>query len=350
MFHIMAFLNEVRTIMKKILNNPENYVPEMLEGLLAAHPHRLKSVGGDPHCIVRANSPIEGKVGIVTGGGSGHLPVFLGYVGQGMLDGCAVGDVFASPTAEQMYETTKGVHGGAGVLHLFGNYGGDVMNFANAADMASMEDGIEVATVLVADDVASAPPERAHARRGVAGMVYAFKIAGALAEEKASLAQVKAIAEHALANTRSMGVALGPCIVPQVGKPTFTLGEDEMEIGMGIHGEQGVRRGKLRTADEIVDELVNPILEDIDLTGSEVTVMVNSLGATPLEELYIMYRRLLEVFKSRNISVYRPYIGRFATSMEMIGASLTVMRLDDELKRLLDAPASSPFFDNGQFV
>lgn len=336
--------------MKKILNNPEHYVPELLEGLLAAHPNRLKSVGGDLHCITRADTPSEGKVGIISGGGSGHLPVFLGYVGRGMLDGCAVGDVFASPSMEQIYQTTKAVHGGAGVLHLFGNYGGDVMNFAAAADQASMEDNIEVATVLVADDVASAPPDRANARRGVAGMVYAFKIAGALAEEKASLAQVKAMAEHALANTRSMGVALSPCTVPQVGKPTFTLGEDEMEIGMGIHGEQGVRRGKLQTADEITGQLLTPILGDIALDGSAVTVMLNSLGATPLEELYIMYRHLLHLLKNRNITVYRPYIGRFATSMEMTGASLTIMRLDDELKRLLDAPASTPFFDQGQYA
>lgn len=336
--------------MKKILNDPENYVPELLEGLLAAHPDRLKYVGGDVHCIVRADSPIEGKVGIVTGGGSGHLPVFLGYVGKGLLDGCAVGDVFASPTIDQMYETTKAVDGGAGVLHLFGNYGGDVMNFAAAADQADMEDDIQVATVLVADDVASAPPDKAENRRGVAGMIYAFKVAGALAEEKASLADVKAIAEHALANTRSMGVALGPCIVPQVGKPTFEIGDDEMEIGMGIHGEQGIERGKLKTADEITDALAQAIMDDIDLAGSEVSVMVNSLGATPLEELYIMYRHLLDVFKANNITVHRPYIGRFATSMEMAGASLTVMKLDDELKRLLDAPASSPFFDQGQYV
>lgn len=336
--------------MKKILNNPEHYVPELLEGLLAAHPNRLKAAAGDVQCIVRADAPKQGKVGIVTGGGSGHLPVFLGYVGPGLLDGCAVGDVFASPTIDQMYETTKAVNGGAGVLHLFGNYGGDVMNFAAAADQASMEDDIEVATVLVADDVASAPPERGDRRRGVAGMIYAFKIAGARAEEMASLAEVKAAAEKALANTRSMGVALSPCTVPQIGKPTFTLGEDEMEIGMGIHGEPGTRRGKLQTADEITDQLVETILKDIDLTGSEVTVMLNSLGATPLEELYIMYRRLLEVFKAHNITIYRPYIGRFATSMEMAGASITVMKLDDELKRLLDAPASSPFFEHAQFV
>jgi dihydroxyacetone kinase-like protein len=335
--------------MKKILNHPENYVPDLLAGLLAAHPHRLKAVEGDNHCIVRADSPKQGKVGIVTGGGSGHLPVFLGYVGSGLLDGCAVGDVFASPTADQMAAVTRGVHGGAGVLHLFGNYGGDVMNFATAADIVSMEDDIEVATVLVADDVASAPPERAERRRGVAGMIYAFKIAGARAEEGGTLAEVKAAAEHALANTRSMGVALSPCILPQIGKPTFTLGDDEMEIGMGIHGEPGTARGTLESADAITTTLVERIMGDIDLHGSEVTVMLNSLGATPLEELYIMYSRVLSLFNANGVRVYRPYIGRFATSMEMAGASITVMKLDAELKRLLNQPASSPFFENAQY-
>lgn len=336
--------------MKKILNNPEHYVPEMLEGLLAAHPARLKAVAGDVHCVVRADSPKPGKVGIVTGGGSGHLPVFLGYVGAGLLDGCAVGDVFASPTIDQMYEVTKAVHGGAGVLHLFGNYGGDVMNFAAAADQAAMEDDIRVETVLVADDVASAPPERAERRRGVAGMIYAFKIAGARAEEMATLSEVKAAAEHALANTRSMGVALSPCTVPQIGKPTFTLSDDEMEIGMGIHGEPGIARIGLQTADEIIEQLADAILQDIELSNSQVTVMLNSLGSTPLEELYIMYRHLLQIFGARKIEIYRPYIGRFATSMEMAGASVTVMKLDDELKRLLDAPASSPFFEQAQYI
>ena len=336
--------------MKKILNDPERYVPELLEGLLAAHPQRLKAVGGDVQCIVRADAPTPGKVGIVTGGGSGHLPVFLGYVGPGLCDGVAVGDVFASPTSEQMYAVTKAVSGGVGVLHLFGNYGGDVLNFAAAADEAGMADDIEVATVLVADDVASAPPERANRRRGVAGMIYAFKIAGARAEEMAALEQVRAAAEHALANTRSMGVALSPCIVPQVGRPTFTLGENEMEIGMGIHGEAGTTRGPLASADHITDALLDAIMGDIDLDGSEVSIMLNSLGATPLEELYIMYRRVLQVFRDRRVSVYRPYIGRFATSMEMAGASITVLKLDADLKRLLDAPASSPFFDHHQYL
>lgn len=336
--------------MKKILNDPENYVPEMLEGLLAAHRTRLKAAANDVHCIVRVDSPREGKVGIVTGGGSGHLPVFLGYVGTGLLDGCAVGDVFASPTIDQIYEVTKAVHGGADVLHLFGNYGGDVMNFAAAADQASMEDDIKVETVLVADDVASAPPEHADRRRGVAGMIYAFKIAGARSEEMASLAEVKAAAEHALANTRSMGVALSPCTIPQIGKPTFSLGEDEMEIGMGIHGEQGTARVGLQSADEITEQLAETIFQDIDLSECQVAVMLNSLGSTPLEELYIMYRRLVEIFDTHKTEVYRPYIGRFATSMEMTGASITVMKLDNELRRLLDAPASSPFFQHSQYI
>lgn len=336
--------------MKKILNNPENYVPEMLEGLLAAHPNRLKKAGDELHGIVRADAPVEGKVAIITGGGSGHLPVFLGYVGQGLLDGCAVGDVFASPSSDQIAATIRAVHGGAGVLHLIGNYGGDILNFAAAADDVDMADDITVETVIVADDVASAPADKADKRRGVAGMIYAFKVAGALAEEKKSLQEVKAIAEHALANTRSMGVALGPCTVPQVGKPTFEIGDDEMEIGMGIHGEQGIERAKLRTADEITEQVIKTIMDDIDLSGSEISIMVNSLGATPLEELYIMYRKLTDIFKAHNVTVHRPYIGRFATSMEMVGASFTVLKLDDELKRLLDAPASSPFFDQGQFV
>ncbi|MEM6283517.1 MAG: dihydroxyacetone kinase subunit DhaK [Chloroflexota bacterium] len=336
--------------MKKILNDPENYVPEMLEGLLAAHPDRLKKAGDELYGIVRADAPTTGKVAIITGGGSGHLPVFLGYVGKGMLDGCAVGDVFASPSVDQVAATIRAVSGGAGVLHLIGNYGGDVLNFAAAADDVDMEDDIEVATVLVADDVASAPSDKADKRRGVAGMIYAFKIAGAVAEEMKPLADVKAAAEKALANTRSMGVALGACIVPQVGEPTFEIGDDEMEIGMGIHGEQGLERTKLKTADEIIEALLNPILEDIDLEGGEITLMLNSLGATPLEELYIMYRKLVELLAAKNITVHRPYIGRFATSMEMMGASLTIMKLDDDLKRLLDAPANSPFFDQSQYA
>ena len=230
--------------MKKILNNPNEFVIEMLDGLLKAYPAQLSHAGDDPHCIVRADAPVPGKVALATGGGSGHLPVFLGYVGKGMLDGCAVGDVFASPSADQMLEVTRRIHSGAGVLYIYGNYSGDTMNFDMASEMADME-GITVRTVLVRDDVASAPPERADRRRGVAGMVFAFKVAGAKADQGGSLDEVAAAAEKALANTRSMGVALSPCTVPMAGKPTFTIGEDEMEIGMGIHGEPGKKREKL---------------------------------------------------------------------------------------------------------
>ena len=329
--------------MKKILNDPNDYVAEMLDGLLKAHPDQL-AYSEDVHAIVRADAPVPNKVGLATGGGSGHLPVFLGYVGKGLLDGCAVGDVFQSPSAEQMLDVTRRINGGKGVVYIYGNYGGDVMNFDMAAEMADMED-ITVRTVLVKDDVASAPPEEAERRRGVAGMVFAFKLAGAKAEEGGSLDEVAAVAEKTLANTRTMGVALSPCTVPQAGRPTFTIGEDEMEIGMGIHGEPGMKREKLQSADQITERMMTAILEDLKpSSGDRLAVMVNSLGATPPEELYIMYRRIHSMLSEQNLVVHRPYIGRFATSMEMAGASITLLKLDDELTRLLDAPAHSPFF------
>jgi phosphoenolpyruvate---glycerone phosphotransferase subunit DhaK len=329
--------------MRKILNDANDYVTEMLDGLLKAHPELL-AFAEDVHAIVRADAPVAGKVALATGGGSGHLPVFLGYVGKGMLDGCAVGDVFQSPSSEQMLEVTRRIHGGKGVLYIYGNYGGDVMNFDMAAEMADMED-IRVETVLVKDDVASAPPEEADRRRGVAGMVYAFKLAGAKAEAGGDLDEVAAIARKTLAHTRTIGVALSPCTVPQAGKPTFTIGEGEMEIGMGIHGEPGMKREGLQTADAITERMLVALLEDLATEpGDTVTLMLNSLGATPLEELYIMFRKAHEVLSARGLKVYRPYIGRFATSMEMAGASITLLRLDDELQALLDAPARSPFF------
>jgi dihydroxyacetone kinase len=236
------------------------------------------------------------------------------------------------------------VNSGAGVLYLFGNYSGDVMNFGMAAEMAEAED-IRVETVLAADDVASAPKGQEQRRRGVAGIFYAYKLAGAKAEQLASLDEVKRIAEKAIANTRSMGVALSPCTVPAAGRPTFTLGDDEMEIGMGIHGEPGVRRGKLESADSIATTLIEAVLTDMDLaSGDEVSVLVNGLGATPQEELYLVFRQVHKVLSGRGISVYRPYIGEYATSLEMAGCSVSVLRLDAELKALLDAPAYSPFF------
>ncbi len=329
--------------MKKILNKPADFVPEMLDGLIKAHPDQL-AFTEDIHCIVRADSPVQGKVALATGGGSGHLPVFLGYVGKGMLDGCAVGDVFASPSAEQMLWVTQRIHGGKGVVYIYGNYGGDVMNFDMAAEMAEMDD-IEVRTVLVKDDVASAPPEEAGRRRGVAGMVFAFKTAGAKADMGGTLDEVVAVAEKTLANTRTMGVALSPCTVPMVGTPTFTIADDDMEIGMGIHGEPGMKREKLQTADEISARMATAILEDLKpRAGDRLAVMVNGLGATPPEELYIMYRKAHQILADRGLSVHRAYVGEFATSMEMAGASFTFVRLDDELAALLDYPAHTPFF------
>jgi dihydroxyacetone kinase DhaK subunit len=328
--------------MKKILNDPKNFVSEMLDGLLKAHPDQLTYAGNDVHCIVRADAPVMGKVALATGGGSGHLPVFLGYVGKGMLDGCAVGDVFQSPSAEQMLEVTRRIHGGKGVLYIYGNYGGDVMNFDMAAEMAGMED-IEVRTVLVKDDVVSNPdPEK---RRGVAGMVFAFKCAGAKADQGGSLDEVEAVARKALANLRTMGVALTPCIVPQVGKPTFTLGEEEMEMGMGIHGEPGVSREPLKTADEIATRMLSAIRGELVLgAGDRAAVMVNGLGATPPEELYIVYRKVHDLLTADGVRIHRAYVGEYATSMEMAGCSLTVFKLDDELAALLDHPAHTPFF------
>jgi phosphoenolpyruvate---glycerone phosphotransferase subunit DhaK len=329
--------------MKKILNRPADFVDEMLQGIVYAHPGQLR-FGGDKRSIVRADAPVKGKVAIATGGGSGHLPVFLGYVGKGLADGCAIGNVFSSPTPNQMLAVTKAIHGGAGVLYLYGNYTGDVMNFDMAAEAADME-GIKVESVLVADDVASAPPDRWTTRRGVAGLFFAYKIAGAKAAEMADLAAVKQAANKAIANTRSMGVALGPCTVPEAGRPTFTIGDDEMEIGMGIHGEPGVRRGKLETADQIATTLTTAVLKDLPFrSGAEVAVLVNSLGATPREELYIVYRKVFELLKDAGIKIHRPYIGEYATSLEMLGCSLSLLRIDDELTRLLDAPADSPFF------
>jgi dihydroxyacetone kinase DhaK subunit len=330
--------------MKKILNEPASFVDEMIEGILAAHPDQLKAVTADKRGIVRADAPVRGKVAIATGGGSGHLPVFLGYVGKGLADGVAVGNVFSSPSTSQMLAVTKAIHAGKGVLYLYGNYGGDVMNFDMAAEMADMED-VKVETVLVSDDVASAPADRWQTRRGVAGLFFAYKIAGACAEEGADLAAVKAATQKAIANTRSMGVALSPCTVPEAGRPTFTIGDDEMEIGMGIHGEPGVRRGKLEPADAIAESLTGAILADLPFQrGDEVAILVNSLGATPKEELYILFRRVKALLDDAGVAIYRPYIGEYATSLEMAGASISLMKLDDELKRLVDAPAESPFF------
>jgi dihydroxyacetone kinase-like protein len=330
--------------MKKILNEPFAYVDEMLDGLCAAHPEYYRKLGETGRVIARAAKPASGKVGIVSGGGSGHLPVFTGYVGKGLLDACAIGDVFSSPSADQMAEAIRAADARAGVLLLFGNYGGDVMNFEMAAEMVDMED-IRTATVLVADDVASAGPAERDKRRGVAGLVYAYKLAGAKAEAMASLDEVEAVARKAVDSCRSIGVALTPCTVPAAGRPTFEIGDGEMEFGMGIHGEPGVRRGPIRPADEIAEEMVTVLTKDMPLqSGDRVSVLVNSLGATPPEELYIVYRYVSRRLAAMGVSIVMPLVGRYATSMEMAGMSLTVCRLDDELEGLLKAPCDCAFW------
>jgi dihydroxyacetone kinase len=328
--------------MQKILNDPEAFVDVMLDGILAAHGDQLKRPSA--RAIVRADAPVKGKVGIATGGGSGHLPVFMGYVGQGLIDGAAIGNVFASPSSDEMLEVTKAIDGGAGVLYLYGNYGGDRLNFDLAAELAA-DDGIEVRTILGADDVASAPADRASTRRGIAGIFFLYKVAGAAAAAGMSLDDVVAVTERAASGTRTMGVALSPCTIPAAGVPTFDLPVGQMEIGMGIHGEPGVRRGPLETADEIAAELTAAILADLPYTrGDEVGVLVNGLGATPKEELYILYRSVARILGDAGIRVHRVWVGEYATSLEMAGASLTLIRLDDEIKRLLDARAETPFF------
>jgi dihydroxyacetone kinase-like protein len=339
---------EGRKNMKKILNDPAQFVDEMLEGIYAAHSDKVSWVAEDLRCYVRTKIK-EGKVGIATGGGSGHLPLFLGYVGEGMLDGCSIGGVFQSPSAQQMLAVTKAINVGAGVLYIYGNYTGDILNFDMAAELAEMAD-IRVKQIIVADDVASAPKGEENKRRGVAGIFYVYKIAGACAEEMFSLDEVTRLAQKVCVNIRTMGVALSPCIIPEVGKASFVLGDDEMEIGMGIHGEPGINRTKILKADEMVERVLRIILADLPCQrGDEVSVLINGLGATPKEELYIIYRRAAQILKAEGIRIYHPYIGEFATSMEMAGVSITLLRLDDELRRFLSKPANTPFFLQEQF-
>jgi dihydroxyacetone kinase-like protein len=333
--------------MKKIINKPEDYLKEMLEGIYIAHQKDVTCVGDDLQCYVTKHKK-PGKVAISTGGGSGHLPLFLGYVGKGMLDGCAVGDVFQSPSSDQMLAITKEIDSGAGTLYIYGNYNGDIFNFDMAAEMADFEEGITVETVLGADDVASAGPSAPGAkstRRGVAGIFFVFKCAGAAADKMLSLTEVKRIADKANSYVRTMGVALTPCTVPRVGHAGFEIASDEMEIGMGIHGETGIRRGKIETADEISIEMLDQIVADMPyVKNDEVAVLVNGLGATPLDEQYIVTRKIDQLLKEKGIKVYRYYVGEYVTSIEMAGLSISLLKLDDELKEMLDYGANTPFF------
>lgn len=329
--------------MKKLINAPENVVQEMLAGMVMAHPEYVRKLDGY-QCLVSAQAPVAGKVGLVSGGGSGHEPAHAGFIGRGMLDAACVGNVFSSPTPDHFLEAAKAVDSGAGVLMVIKNYSGDLMNSQMAEEMAEFE-GVKVARVIVDDDVAVKNSTYTTGRRGIAGTVFVHKIAGAKAAQGATLDEVKAVAEKTIANVRSMGMALSPCIVPIAGKANFSLAEDEMEIGMGIHGEPGITRSKIAPADEIVNALMEKILDDIPVVaGDEVAVMVNGLGATPLMELYIVNRKVAEICAARGVTIYRTFVGEYMTALEMAGASISVLRLDPELKALLDAPADAIAF------
>ena len=331
--------------MKKIINNPSDFVEESIDGLIKSHPDVYAMAKDNNRVITRANKASK-KIGIVTGGGSGHLPVFTGYIGKGFLDACAIGSVFASPSVEQMVSAIKNADNGSGVLCIIGNYGGDVMNFEMACEMVEV-DGIKTKKVIVADDIASASEEEKNKRRGIAGMIFVFKIAGAIAETGASLDEVYKLATEANNNIRTLGVALSPCILPEAGKPTFEINDDEIEIGMGIHGEPGIKREKLRPANDLVDDLYKRIIDDSKLKSNDnIAIMINSLGATPLEELYIVSKRVNENLSNSKINNVKTYVGRYATSMEMTGMSITTFKLTDNLKKNLFAQSDCPFWNS----
>ena len=326
--------------MKKLINDPKNVVDESVAGLALAHAD-LVTLSTEPLFIARSDAPVSGKVGLVSGGGSGHEPLHAGFVGFGMLDAAVPGPVFTSPTPDPIIAATQAVDGGSGVLHIVKNYTGDVLNFETAADLAEAE-GITVRTVIVDDDVAVKDSLYTAGRRGVAGTVLVEKIAGAAAERGDSLDELATVAEKVVAQVRSMGVALTPSVVPHAGEPSFTLADDEIEIGIGIHGEPGRAKISLEPADQIVDRLLEPILEDLPFaSGDDVLLFVNGMGGTPQIELYILYRRAAEVLAERGITVTRSLVGNYVTALEMQGASLTVLKLDDELTTLWDAPVQT---------
>ena len=328
--------------MKKLINEVDNVVTEMLDGMVAAYPQYVRRLEG-LEVLVRAGGS-EGKVALISGGGSGHEPAHGGFVGKGMLDGAVAGAVFTSPTPDQVYEAIQAANGGKGVLLVIKNYTGDVLNFEMAADMAA-DDGIEVEKVVVDDDVAVQNSTWTTGRRGIAGTIFVHKLAGAKAEAGGTLAEVKAVAEKVIANVRTMGMAISACTVPAVGKPSFELAEDEVEIGLGIHGEPGVRREKIGPANAIVETLLGKILaEGIYNEGDEVAVLINGMGGTPLMELFIANKHVAEVLAGKGIKVAKTIVGNFMTSLDMQGFSVTLLKLDDELKELLNAPADTPAF------
>jgi len=331
--------------MKKLLNNPINVVDEMIDGYVKAHSDYIDQLDSNNRSLITKKADENRKVGILVGGGSGHEPGFMGYVGQGMADGVAVGNIFASPSPDPILEVTKEIDKGSGVVYLYGNYAGDVMNFGMAAESADLEEDIEVGIALATDDVASSSKDKKEERRGIAGEFFIFKAAGAAADFGYNLEDVVRVANKANDYTRSMGVGLTPCALPQTGEPSFEIGEDEMEIGLGHHGEAGIEKGKLTSADEVAERLVDDILADRPLqAGDEVAVLVNGLGSTPRMELYIIYRKVQQLLEELGVSIYRSYVGDFITSLEMGGCSVTLMHLDEELKKAIDHPVDCPMF------
>ncbi len=327
--------------MKKLINSADSVVSDALEGIALAHADLVR-VYRNPDFIVRADAPVPGKVSVISGGGSGHEPLHSGFVGKGMLDAACPGAMFTSPAPDQMLAATRATHSGAGVLYIIKNYAGDVMNFEMAVELAAAE-GVEIATVVTNDDVAVRDSLYTAGRRGIGVTVLLEKIVGAAAEAGASLAECQRIGERVNAQGRSMGVALTSCTVPHVGRPTFDLGEDEIEMGVGIHGEPGLRRAKLADAAEITRQLANPILDDLPFrSGDNVLAFVNGMGGTPLIELYVVYAELAKLLKERRITITRSLIGNYITSLEMAGCSITLLRFDDELTRLWDAPVLTP--------
>ena len=328
--------------MKKIINNPNDVVKEALEGMQMAYKDKLEYVPGF-ELIVRKE--LKNQVGIISGGGSGHEPLHAGYVGEGMLDAAVAGNIFSSPSPDRISEAIERVDKGKGVLLVIKNYSGDIMNFGLSKDMAEADDK-KVATVIVKDDVAVEDSTYSTGRRGIAGTVFVHKIAGAMAEKGASLEEVERAANKAIANIRSMGMAMSACTLPAVGKPGFVLAENEMEVGMGIHGEPGIERTSIKSAKETAEILLEKILKDYDYSNSEVALLVNGLGATPLMELYILNREVCNLLEEKNIKVYKNMVGNYTTALDMSGCSLTLMKLDNELKELLDAPCDTPAWKN----
>ena len=327
--------------MKKIINLPENYTDDMLKGIYSAHPDKVKYVNDDLRCYCAVKEK-KGKVAIVTGGGTGHLPLFLGYVGDGLLDGCGVGGVFQSPSSEQIVNVTREVDEGAGTLFLYGNYTGDIMNFDMAAEFLEMDD-VKTRSIVGADDLLSS--KDIDTRRGVAGIFFMYKCAGAKASLMGNLDEVYEAAKKAKENTGTVGFALTPCVIPELGHSNFSLAENEMAFGMGIHGEPGVWNGEIKTSKELAQEAVEEITKGLGLNaGDEVCLLINGLGATSLEELYILSNDVTNLVKEKGVKIYKTFVGEYATSMEMAGASISLCKVDDEMKKLIDMPGDTPFY------